>query len=245
MAKLHGDFETRSTLDLLKVGLDNYAKHPTTDIWCLSYAFDDEEVQLWVPGESLDPRIVDYIEAGGLFYGHNVAFEIAIWNEIGIKRYGYHELTTEQCRCTMAMAYAMALPGKLEKVAAALGLDYQKDMKGHRLMLQMSKPRRIDPDGTIVWWDNPDRLKRLYEYCRQDTVVEREIDKRLLPLSKTEQKLWFLDQKINQRGVPVDIPTIKSALEIVAYEKERLDAEMVKATGGWVTATSNTNQISD
>lgn len=243
--KLHADFESRSTVDLLKVGLDNYAKHPTTDIWCMSFAFNDEDVDLWTPGEMLPQRVVDHIESGGLLYGHNVNFEWTIWNEIGVKRYSWPELKIEQCRCTMAMAYAMALPGALEKVAAAVGLDHRKDMKGHRLMLQMSKPRRIDPGDTIIWWDDPDRLKRLYAYCIQDTVVEREVEKRLVPLSKSEQAVWFLDQKINARGVPVDIPTIKAALNIVAYEKERLDAEMVRVTDGWVSATSNTNRLND
>ena len=53
-------------------------------------------------------------------------------------------------RCTMAMAYAMALPGSLENASAALGLTQQKDMAGHRLMMQMSTPRAIEPDGTVV-----------------------------------------------------------------------------------------------
>ena len=45
-------------------------------------------------------------------------------------------------------------------------------------MHQMSKPRKPrkdeDPAGTY-WFDDADRLQRLYEYCKQDVEVTREL----------------------------------------------------------------------
>src|SRR6185437_10024351 len=100
MTKLHIDFETRSTVDLKKAGLDNYARHPTTDVWCMAWAFDDEDVDLWAC-DSVDyaGHALDHVAAGGAVYAHNAAFELAIWNNICVPRFAWPTLRTEQCRC--------------------------------------------------------------------------------------------------------------------------------------------------
>lgn len=231
MTHLHIDFETRSTADLKEVGLDNYARDPSTEVWCMAYAFDDEPVELWTPGQPMPDRVLDHVAGDGIVVGHNVAFELAIWNAKFDQ-----SLLPEQCLCTMSMAYAMSLPGSLENAAAAVGLAIGKDMKGHRLMLQMSRPRRVDPDGTPVWWDDDDRKQRLFEYCKQDVEVERQLFTRLMPLSETERAVWLLDYKINQEGVYVDIPAIKAAIKIVEKEQKRLDTEINRVTDGSVGA---------
>ena len=238
---IHGDFETRSEVDLKEVGLDVYARHPSTDVWCFGWAVDDEDPQIWTPGEPFPaairwpmvqfPRTVRII-------AHNAPFELAIWNHICVPRYGWPPLRPEQTRCTMAMAYAMALPGSLENASAALGLTQQKDMAGHRLMMQMSRPRAIEPDGTVVWWDDFDKQMQLAEYCKQDVRTEQALCKRLLQLSESEQKIWELDYKINQRGIYIDRTAVTTAMWVVKKEVERLNGEMQKATNGEVCAAT-------
>ena len=255
MSILHCDFETRSTIDLKKQGLDVYAKHPTTDIWCLAYGFDDEPVQLLkladqdvatcAGGACFASPLYLHIENGGLVYAHNAAFELAIWNEIMVPRYGWPPLKPEQVRCTMAMAYAMSLPGSLENASAALGIDDRKDMAGRRVMLQLAQPRSIADDGTPIWWDDPAKLHTLYAYCKQDVAVERELHRRMRALSPAEEALWQLDYKINQRGVAVDLPAIKAAISVVASEKSRLNAEMHRVTGGAVSTCTAVGQLGD
>ena len=114
---LHCDFETRGTIDLPAVGIDIYSRHPDTDVWCMAWCIGDKEVKLWKPHyqNDRDPTkiMLDHVEAGGIVMAHNAAFELAIWNNIMVPRYGWPVLKPEQVRCTMAMAYAMALPGAL------------------------------------------------------------------------------------------------------------------------------------
>lgn len=182
------------------------------------------------------------------FFAHNAAFEIGIWNHVMSRRYGWPALRPEQVVCTMAMAYGMALPGALDNAAAAVGLTHQKDAAGGRVMLQLSKPRDLKPDGTPIWWepkDAPEKFERLYAYCRQDVEVERELYKRLLPLSTTEQRLWQLDQKINQRGVAIDKRAVEAAIEVVQAETKRLQAEMQKVTGNAVATCGAVGQLKD
>jgi DNA polymerase len=236
MTTLHIDFETRSTVELKTAGLDNYARSPGTDVWCMAGAFDDSAVSIWTnrPETKTPTHVMDFVRRGGTVVAHNAQFELAIWNHIMVPRYGWPALKPEQVRCTMAMCYAMSLPGALDNAAAAVGLQHRKDAAGYRLMIQMSKPREIKPDGTVVWWDEPEKLQKLYAYCKQDVVVERELEKRIMPLSAAEQALWVLDQKINTRGVYVDRPTARKAVAVVTAEQDRLNTKMREVTGNFV-----------
>ena len=237
------DLETRSTSDLKKVGVYVYAKNPETDIWCVALAQDDQEICLWVPGEPCPTEVQSAVANGYQIVAHNAQFERIMWREILSPRYGWPEPKLLQWRCTMAMALAMSLPAGLGNAAAAVGLEYDKDMKGHRLMLQLCRPRSIQEDGEIVWWDDADRQKRLQEYCRTDVKVERALFNRLLPLRGQEKDIWILDQIINDRGIQIDLSLVDSAESIVANTTVELNERMRIVTNGAVTACTNTGQL--
>ena len=228
---LHLDFETRSTVELPEVGVHNYATHPSTDVWCMGWALDDREPDIWYPQMGTPPVIFKCLKENATVAAHNAVFEFSIWNHIMVPRYGWPKLRIEQCRCTMAQAYAMALPGSLDRAASALGISQQKDLKGGRLMLQMARPKGFDVLGDPIWWDDKEKLNQLYEYCKQDVRVEQALGKRLLPLSPSEQKLWELDYEINHRGIPLDRPAIEAALAIIGVDKRRLSEELRSLTG--------------
>jgi DNA polymerase len=228
----HLDLETRSSCDLKACGLDVYSKDPTTDVHCAAYAFDDEPVQIWTAAQPCPERLRQHIEAGGLVYAHNAAFEIALTNEVLAKRHDWPTLKPEQCRCTMCMAYAMALPGSLENAAPAVGLTERKDGLGKRVMIKLCKPNVNNEFWTPE--TAPDDFRKLYAYCKTDVEVERALHHRLMELSEQEQAVWTLDHKINQNGILVDLGAIGKALALVAQEKTRLDGEILKVTGGVV-----------
>src|SRR5690606_13758863 len=110
------------------------------------------------------------------------------------------------------------------------------------------RPRRVrlvppEHDGAtgyeeIVWWDDPDKLARLYEYCKQDVRVERELHKRLMPLSEQERRIWLLDYKINNTGVRIDRPSVEAAINMAETLKADYDRQMAEATGGAVETCS-------
>lgn len=245
MSVLFLDFETRSACDIKKCGADVYARHPSTDILCAGFAVDEHPAHLWLPGSG-------YVHAWQVYGGlngrtvvaHNAPFELAIWNNVGVKKYGWPPLRADQVVCTMAMCYAMALPGALEDAAPAAGLSIQKDTKGHRIMLQLSQPK--DDDGNF-WTpqEQPEKFEALYAYCKQDVEVERELYKRLFPLPLSERELWILDHKINQRGVQIDIPSAIKANGIAEIEKARLNDEIRRVTGGAVSATSEATRLTE
>ncbi len=238
------DFETRSPVDLKKHGLARYAQDSETQALCLAWALGDTEIglfdSLWVSTVGQGSPVLQHVASGGIVVAHNAQFELAIWNEIMAKRFGWPALKPEQTRCTMAACYAMGLPGALENAAQALGLKRVKDIEGRNLMLKMCKPQ---PNG--AYYEPPGALARLGEYCRQDVAVEREIFKRVLPLSGQEQQLWALDQRINLRGIPFDMPSIDAAIKVADREKERLDKQMGEITGGAVRTCSAVAALKD
>lgn len=235
--RLSLDWESRSVLDLREVGLHNYSRHASTDIWCGAYAFDDEEPELWTPDQPCPPRIADHVAKRWPISAWNAPFEAELWNNIARPRYGWPALDISNVFCSMAQGYAMGLPGSLEDAALAMGINMKKDTEGRALMLRMCRPRSTK-GGEIIWWDDEDKLNRLYEYCKQDVRVERELHKRLMPLSDRERQVWLMDYKINQRGVQVDLPSAEAAIKLADAMKVRYDNELAEITNGAATSVT-------
>ena len=200
---LHRDYETRSPALLKNVGVHRYAADPRTEIICVAYAIDHDPVRLWIPGDTIP---VEFAEAernpDWKVAAHNDPFETAIEQQILAPRYGWPLIELTRHCCTMAMSLAVGLPARLSAAAEALELANRKDVAGERLMLQMSKPRkaRKDEDAAgVFWFDDPERLQRLYSYCKQDVETERELYDRLPALSSSEHSVMAAELR-NQRS---------------------------------------------
>lgn len=238
----HIDFETRSTCDLRKSGVYRYAEHDSTEIICMAWRIGDEDpINSWQPDDEDPTALLAHVESGGRVIAHNAGFERALWNAKCPTH--WPRLRVEQQDCTMARGLALGLPASLDTLGVALKTRMQKDKDGHRLMLQMCKPRRFDVDGTPVWWDDAERLERLQEYCNQDVATETDIDRAIPDLSDEERKVWLLDQTINDRGVMIDKPAVESALAVVAEALKRADDRMWYLTDGEVKKCSEAAKI--
>lgn len=243
MASLSFDWETRSACDLTARGAHKYAEDPTTDILMAAWAFEGEEPVSWLPDFGCPRRIREHVENGGTVRAWNAIFEWLVWNNIAVPRYGWPPLPIEQVECVMAEAYAMGLPGRLEKAAVALGLDERKDAKGGRVMKQISQPKAVAEDGTIIWHEDPAKFETVRLYNLQDVRTEMAAGQRLRRLSDDERRLWIEDAVINNRGVRVDVPAIEAAQTLVEQEKRRLDDEMRAITGNVVAGCTDVRQL--
>lgn len=238
MRKLHLDFETRSEVtDLDKTGVYLYSRHPSTDVWCAAWALDDGPVQVWRPEDPLPDELYHALaDPDTVVCGHNVAFEWHIIEHVCAPRYGWPTVPFERLDCTAVRAAVQSLPRNLAGAAKALNLSVDKDDAGRRLMLQMCKPRsprkgEDQADGPF-WFDDEDRRRRLEEYCRQDVEVERQLDDVLQPLSSRERKLWLLDQRVNHRGVQVDLDLVREADSVLQESIVRYGEELSELTDG-------------
>jgi DNA polymerase bacteriophage-type len=244
---LHRDYETRSTCVLKSAGAYHYAADARTEVLCCGYAVDDSSVHLWTPGDPVPP---EFIEAARnptwTVVAHNDQFEAAIEQFLLAPRFGWPLIPLERHRCTMALSLAHGLPARLDAAADALELANRKDAAGQRLMHQTAKPRRPhkneDAAGTY-WFDDAERLKRLYTYCQQDIEVERELYQRLPALSSSEQQLWELSSRINERGFCVDRKFAEAARRITQAAAPEIDQEVAEITGGGVTGINQVARL--
>jgi DNA polymerase len=235
------DVETRSTVDLKRTGAWRYATHPSTDVWCVGYAVDDQPVQLWRPGDPPPAQLATAINV----IAHNAGFERAILKHILVPRYGWSEIPLERFRCTMAASLALALPASLDKVAKALSLPQQKGSK--TIVAQMAKPRLPrgdeDPAAGPYWFDDEEHLAALYDYCLHDVETERALYHWLPPLIPAEQALWQLDHVINDRGFYTDGGLIERAIAIATAAYDAVQDELQIRTKGAIQTTNQTEKL--
>jgi DNA polymerase len=232
--ELHIDFETRSALDLRRVGAHVYATNGSTDIWCAAFAVGDGAIDLWTPGADCPEAIRRAVSERWTIHAHNANFERVIWRHILTPRYGWPEPALKQWRCSMAASLASALPGKLETVADALDLPVRKDTEGERIMRQLARL----PAGNEA---DPEKLERLYQYCCIDVAVERELLKCLPPLIETEQAQWELNANINERGFFTDGALLEVSHNVITAAEAELQGEFHELTG--LNSTNQTTKF--
>ncbi len=227
------DFETASKANLKLVGARRYAQDPSTRILCLLFTRNGETFE-WLPSSRRCECFLGTLAASPdtIFVAHNAGFEQAVWEEIMLARYGFPAIPVERWEDSMATAAWKSIPLALDTGARAMRLPVEKDKDGNRLTLGMSRPDRKTgelPEPT------PEQLDRIIAYCRQDVVVETALRKRIGLLSQQsrhERAVWCLDQRINNRGIRIDIPFVRQALEVVERSTGPLLAEFADLTGG-------------
>lgn len=240
------DFETFSEADLKVTGADAYARHPSTELLCASYADTetDEASALWLPGQPCPPRVAAAILSGEDIVAWNAPFELAILRHVAGPKYGWPVPDPAQMHCTAATAANMSLPRDLDGAGIALGAVQQKDPTGKRIMLKLSRPRKpTKTDARTRWTPQmaPVDFGHLYRYCRQDVRTERGIRSRLYALSDTERELYLLDQRMaadDQDSLLAPSPgLLASAVAVIPNDDEAYDSWIgvgiaIKAAGG-------------
>jgi DNA polymerase bacteriophage-type len=222
MAILWCDFETRSRCDLPSAGVYNYAKHPSTEVLCMSYAFDDGDVETWLPLHPFPERVANW---KGQIRAHNAAFErLIFWHVLDLP------FALEQFYCTAAQARANCLPGSLEDIGRALSSKMKKDYRGSQLIRQLSIPRH---DGTFN--DDSELMAEMVRYCEQDVRAMREISKAMRSLSDTELADYHVNERINDRGVGVDVPLCEAAIRHAESELQDIERLVCEITNNEIT----------
>ena len=176
--------------------------------------------------------IVEHIKAGREIRAHNAQFESVVTNGVAGKKLGIPEIEIEQTMCTAAKASAAGLPRSLAACAAALGTEL-KDSGGRIAMLQLCKPKKpskADPDTRYSMEKHPDKWIAMLVYNIDDTPAERGIDNAIPDLIASEQQIYHLDQRINQRGVAVDLEAVNNILAVVEQYKRWLADECQRLT---------------
>ena len=223
MSILWVDFETRSRCDLKARGVYNYALDASTEVLCMSYAFDDEDVQTWVPGQ---PFPLEVRQHTGQIRAHNATFERLIFQYVLDMPF-----RLEQFYCTAAQARANCAPGSLEDVGRFASADMRKDYRGAQLIRLLSIPQA---DGTFR--EDAALMAEMIAYCEQDVRAMRAVSKAMRDLSAEELADYHVNERINDRGVLIDVELAHAAVKYAAEEAKEIEEIVVEVSEGEITS---------
>ena len=239
---LAADIESFSDVDLIKCGVYAYADSPAFEILLFAYSFDGGETQIidLAQGEKLPAEVEEAIfDVSVTKTAYNANFERTC-----LSKYFGRYIPPESWHCSAVQAAMLALPRSLEDVGRVLGLDEQKMKEGKELIRYFCvpcKPTKANGGRTRnLPCHAPEKWEFFKTYCKRDVDVEKSIRRKLhnFPIPESEMELYRLDQRINDRGVLVDMGLVEQAIAC-----ERLHKEVVTKRAYELTGLENPNSV--
>ena len=239
---LSADIECFSDVDLIKCGVYAYADSPAFEILLFAYSFDGGETQIidLAQGEKFPAEVEDAIfDVSVTKTAYNANFERTC-----LSKYFGRYIPPESWHCSAVQAAMLALPRSLEDVGRVLGLDEQKMKEGKELIRYFCvpcKPTKANGGRTRnLPCHAPEKWELFKTYCKRDVDVEKSIRRKLhnFPIPESEMELYRLDQRINDRGVLVDMKLVRNAVSC-----ERLHKEVVTKRAYELTGLENPNSV--
>lgn len=232
MTTLYIDIETYSTTDI-KRGVYRYSEDPEFLVLMAAWAIDDDPTQVAIGHEEIAaiPHLLDGSNVV-VRVAHNAQFERVCLSRLATLPVG-HYLPPEAWEDTMALMAEWGYPQSLEDGAKALGAE-PKDGAGKDLIRWFCQPARNGKRRLPE--DHPEKWAAFVEYCRQDVDTMRDMHKRLLAKhgawpTEQERQVWIADQRVNDRGVTVDLELAAHAVEAASANTEEAKAEARAITG--------------
>lgn len=266
------DFETRSELPLKFVGAAEYARHPSTEILCVAWRIGTRETiqaattRSWNvklrPTSGLHGELAKVLrDPRNRVVAQGAIFEQLITTFVWPRQLGDHlDIPLSRWACTASMAAAHALPRDLERACKALGLSSQKNPTGKKLIRKHSMPQKLTKKKVLdlralgfeigsrewnreVWNNDPEGLRQLELYCREDVDATVDLFLALPELTPGEREIWIRNQRVNKRGIHVDRQLVTSALKLIAKETTRLNARTRELSNGVLETANQRNAV--
>jgi len=181
-------------------------------------------------------RATELFAATGARMGaHNIGFDAVIWDRLLVPA-GWPVIPLDRWDCTAFRCRLARLPAGLGQAAACLGLP-PKDEAGKKLVLSLS-----NRDLTA----NPitDAERAIADaYVRQDTELCRLIDRRVPKIPEQWRAVFEFDYELNERGLPLDVPTIEKLLVVRDAETKRLQAQFATLTDGGLASPKQNKKL--
>ncbi len=229
------DIETYSSNDISGCGVYKYAEAEDFAILLFAYSCDYGPVEIidLASGEKLPDHIYKALSDPKIL---KTAFN-ATFERICLSKYFGLYLTSDQWECTMVRSAMLGLPLSLAAVGKVLNLEDQKMDEGKALIRYFSVPCKPTKTNGIrirnLPEHAPDKWDVFKKYCKRDVEVENAIRQktaafRILP---AEKELYDIDQRINDRGVMLDMQMVNNAIRMSLIYSGRLTAEAAELTG--------------
>lgn len=215
------DIETYSGTSLTDCGVYRYIEDPDFEILLIGYCVDGGDVQVIDCTTEKGKREAEELRT--MLYDPDVVK--TAWNanfeRSCLRRYFGKYCPPEEWEDSMIRALYLGFPRSLEAVGSAIGLpeDEQKLREGKALVRYFCtpcKPKKANGMRTRnTRGTDPEKWELFITYNRQDVVTEQAIRKKLgyCKIPDAEHALWCLDQRINDRGVRLDLDMARAIVD--------------------------------
>ena len=233
MRSLHIDIESYSPVPI-KAGVHRYAEEAEIILFAFAYDLEPVTVIDLLSGEQIPESVMsDLTNPNVIKKAFNAAFERAV-----MQAYFNMKLPETQWECTQARVAMCGLPLNLEQAAFVLNIPQQKEKGGKALInffcIPIKKPiKKNDFRTRNLPHHAPEKWQQFKDYNGKDVDAERAVCRVLsfYVISPFEHDQWCLDQRINARGVAINVPFVRSAIYLINHYEDSLLQEFTDITG--------------
>lgn len=240
---LYLDTETFSPVPLDR-GLARYCTE--VEVMIVTWAVDEGDVHTWdrTKHRTMPPALMLAAEQCDRALAHNAQFDRAVIQadlpELALALEG-------KWYCTMAQALRHGLPGGLDKLSIVLKLHEDHAKVDGKALIQLfcklhtkGKAKRRNTSQT-----HPKEWFQFVRYAGQDITAMREAHRKMPKWNDSafELSLWDLDQRINTRGIAVDIAFAAQAVRATKAEQQRLADRTEELTDGLVLRATQRDRL--
>src|SRR5665213_2867866 len=233
----------------IKWGTYRYAEK--VEVMLLQWAIDDGPVSVWdmtAPYDHMHPALFEAINDPNclVWFQNGDKFDWPVLEHA--MPWLAQVIPIERRRDTMVQAYCHSLPGNLEMMCAALGVedDKAKSKEGKRLIRLFCMPQKTGPHPRATRLTHPEEWEEFKAYAVQDIVAMRECHRRMPTWNYKGKQLdlWFLDQRMNARGMQMDTELAGAAVRASEIAKKQLAMQTRELTDeGVQSATQRDNLL--
>ena len=247
MKQLTIDIETASDEDISECGVYRYAESDNFELLLVSYSIDNGPVATCdiANGDTLPDAILEALtDKSVIKKAFNVNFE-RVCLSVYLRR-NYPDLLNfddavgnyidpESWQCDMIHSRYLGMMSSLDGMGKLLRLKEKKLDEGKDLIKYFCTLHQ-DKQGNLLFYDKsdaPKKWKEFIEYNRRDVEVELKIQ-RLLSEMPVPDFIWeefYIDQRINDRGILVDTGFAEKAVELDSNVKKELFPKLKELTG--------------
>lgn len=236
--RLWTDVETFSSENIKDSGTYRYFEPVDFEVLMISHGMDDDEMTLTdlCSGEKLPQWFVDALNDPNVY----IMSRNAVFERLAFKSLGF-DIPASRFHCTAVYSGYSGIPLSLADSGHAIGLEDGKDVAGTALINYFSVP--CNPTKSNGYrtrnlpHHNPDKWDHFCRYCIKDSDTDRRIFNKLInsvtgvDISPVERKMYILDQKINDRGVRLDMDFVQNVIKFDTEFKAEVVEKMQKLTG--------------
>lgn len=231
--------------DIREVGIDVYKNNAFANIW--TFAVGNDAVDIMALDDGFDERfewemdatdrLKDFHErakAGTAYYvAWNMGFDRNIWNG---PESDFPEMRVDMSIDAMVQGGSSGLPGKLEHAGRACGFKGKYEQGGKLMPLFANW-------GAETSLTRPDLWDEYKTYGLQDTSLLRDIYQATRPLPTEEWQDYWVSERVNERGLAVDVGFARRAAAVAEANIARINASLVRATNGQIEKVTQVARI--